>query len=246
MKKTTLLFLPLLIIGLIGAYSAFPFQGPEYLLNKGDELFNKGDFEGSAEYYEQGLYLISTEDPDNHIVLALINLQIGRCYFLTSNYNSSLINLHQALEEGKKAIPTDRDDAANAVMLSYALILDIYERTELREPLLEITDEFIAFLNQYLKDPVPDGALPEAEINNFLAYCYAQKGENLDEALTLIDDALEEYPESHAMIDTRAWVLYKMGRLEEAEKLLKEALTLCEKDGEDCIIIEKHLLEVSK
>jgi len=51
---------------------------------------------------------------------------------------------------------------------------------------------------------------------NDLAWIYAEEGENLDEALHLINRALEIDPGRFQMLDTKAEILYKMGRIEEA------------------------------
>jgi membrane protease YdiL (CAAX protease family) len=55
-----------------------------------------------------------------------------------------------------------------------------------------------------------------APSNNDLAWLYAQQGRYLDEALKMADTALESAPEEFAFLDTKAEVLYRMGRLEEA------------------------------
>jgi membrane protease YdiL (CAAX protease family) len=54
------------------------------------------------------------------------------------------------------------------------------------------------------------------ESYNDLAWLYAESDTNLDEALDLIDKALELYPKKFAYLDTKAEILFKMGRLDEA------------------------------
>jgi Flp pilus assembly protein TadD len=44
---------------------------------------------------------------------------------------------------------------------------------------------------------------------NNLAYIYAERGERLNEALTLAQRAKEQMPESHEISDTLGWVYYK-------------------------------------
>ncbi|OHD56920.1 MAG: hypothetical protein A2Y33_08125 [Spirochaetes bacterium GWF1_51_8] len=55
-----------------------------------------------------------------------------------------------------------------------------------------------------------------SEINNLLAYAYALKGENLDEALKLVNLALITSPDSIAYLDTLGWIYYRMGKIEKA------------------------------
>jgi membrane protease YdiL (CAAX protease family) len=56
------------------------------------------------------------------------------------------------------------------------------------------------------------------EAHNDLAWLYAQEKRNLEEALDLVDQALRYDPDNTAYLDTKAEVLYVMGRGEEAAK----------------------------
>ncbi len=55
-----------------------------------------------------------------------------------------------------------------------------------------------------------------AEAYNDLAWVYAEQDKNLDEALALIEKALNFEPLNNAFLDTKAEVLYKLGRIDEA------------------------------
>ena len=59
---------------------------------------------------------------------------------------------------------------------------------------------------------------------NYLGYMWADRGENLDEAIKLIDRALKEDPENGAYLDSRAWALYKQGKIKEALEWQLKAL----------------------
>jgi len=65
---------------------------------------------------------------------------------------------------------------------------------------------------------------------NDLAWAYAEKGENLDEALLLIERALAVDDDEYAFLDTKAEVLYKMGRVQEAVEIAKRLLKRYPKD----------------
>lgn len=58
---------------------------------------------------------------------------------------------------------------------------------------------------------------------NSLSYVYAQQGQNLDDALVLIQKALEFEPSNGAYLDTRGWIYFKKGDLEKAIKYLENA-----------------------
>ncbi len=78
------------------------------------------------------------------------------------------------------------------------------------------------------------------EVNNFLGYLLADRGRDLEEAHALIRVALEADPDNGAYLDSLGWVLYRLGRLEEARQLLERALMLTGGDP----VIHEHLGDV--
>jgi tetratricopeptide (TPR) repeat protein len=74
------------------------------------------------------------------------------------------------------------------------------------------------------------------EAMNFIAYSYAEQGEQLEEALNLARRALEFNNEGH-IVDTLGWVLFKMGRFSEARGELETAAALLPKDA----LVLEHL-----
>lgn len=61
---------------------------------------------------------------------------------------------------------------------------------------------------------------------NALGYLLADRSDRLDEALALIRRALLVDPDNPAVIDSHGWVLYRLGRLEEALPELRRAWSL--------------------
>jgi tetratricopeptide (TPR) repeat protein len=61
---------------------------------------------------------------------------------------------------------------------------------------------------------------------NFIGYTYAEIGENLDEAETLVRKALELRPNDGFIEDSMGWVYFRQGKLDLAEKHLKRAAEL--------------------
>lgn len=59
---------------------------------------------------------------------------------------------------------------------------------------------------------------------NNLGYFLAERGEKLDEALKLIQQALQTEPENSSYLDSLGWVYYKLGKFDLAEENLKKAL----------------------
>jgi tetratricopeptide (TPR) repeat protein len=68
-----------------------------------------------------------------------------------------------------------------------------------------------------------------AEALNFIAYAYAERGENLTEALELARRAVALNNDGH-ILDTLGWVYFKMGRLNEARPELEAAAALLSED----------------
>ncbi|MBU4269472.1 hypothetical protein KJ644_01855 [Candidatus Dependentiae bacterium] len=76
-----------------------------------------------------------------------------------------------------------------------------------------------------------------SSIHNLLAYFYAQNNLKLEDALVHIDLALKEKPESYYYIDTKGFVLFKMGKTEDAINMFEKALSFNANDSE----VLKHL-----
>ena len=58
---------------------------------------------------------------------------------------------------------------------------------------------------------------------NALGYTLADRTDRHKEALSLIENALTQKPESAAILDSMGWVLFKLGRLDEAEPYFAKA-----------------------
>ena len=72
----------------------------------------------------------------------------------------------------------------------------------------------------------------DAQLLNFSAFSWAVRSVNLDQALCYINIALRQEPENPAYIDTKGWVLHKLGRSYEALQLLLKACTLDNQEPE--------------
>ncbi len=61
---------------------------------------------------------------------------------------------------------------------------------------------------------------------NALGYSLAERNTRLEEAYTLVDKALKLAPDDPFIMDSMGWVQFKLGRLKEAEHLLRSAYAL--------------------
>jgi len=75
---------------------------------------------------------------------------------------------------------------------------------------------------------------------NYLAYMWAERGINLDEAEILVLVALEEEPNNGAYLDTYGWILFQQGRYAEALPPLLRAAELVTDD----YVVFYHLAEL--
>jgi tetratricopeptide (TPR) repeat protein len=79
------------------------------------------------------------------------------------------------------------------------------------------------------------------EAKNNLAYLLAEKGEDLDRALDLAQEAKALLPDSANAADTLGWVLYKRGVASAAISYLKEAEAASDADSPSTNVIRYHL-----
>ncbi|KAB2860485.1 MAG: tetratricopeptide repeat protein, partial [Bauldia sp.] len=77
----------------------------------------------------------------------------------------------------------------------------------------------------------------EPELLNYLGYSWIDRGENLKEALAMVEKAVASNPRNGAMIDSLGWAHYRLGDYAKAVALLEEAIELEAGDPE----INNHL-----
>ncbi|MBW3565770.1 MAG: tetratricopeptide repeat protein [Acidobacteria bacterium] len=75
---------------------------------------------------------------------------------------------------------------------------------------------------------------------NYLGYMWADKGVHLEEALALIQKAVDKYPRNGAYVDSLGWVHYRLGNLDLAERYMLDAVELV---GDDPVV-HHHLADV--
>ena len=78
------------------------------------------------------------------------------------------------------------------------------------------------------------------DAHNALAYLFAERGDNLEEALELVKTALRKSPQNGAYLDSLGWVYYKQGKLDEALTELEKAARYLP----DSVEIQDHLGDV--
>jgi tetratricopeptide (TPR) repeat protein len=81
-----------------------------------------------------------------------------------------------------------------------------------------------------------------AEALNYLAYMWAERGENLDKALDYVQRALRREPENGAYVDTLGWILFRQKKFQQALDQLEIANLL---HGDDPTVLD-HIGDTHK
>lgn len=77
----------------------------------------------------------------------------------------------------------------------------------------------------------------QPSVLNYLGYSWIDMDLNLDEALGMIEKAVEAQPQDGYVVDSLGWAFYKLGRIDEAVETLERAVMLRPNDAE----INDHL-----
>ncbi len=80
----------------------------------------------------------------------------------------------------------------------------------------------------------------QPQVLNYLGYSLVEKQEKLDEALSMIERAVAARPDSGYIVDSLGWVLYRLGRYEEAVPHMERAAELMAVDP----VVNDHLGDV--
>jgi Flp pilus assembly protein TadD len=80
----------------------------------------------------------------------------------------------------------------------------------------------------------------QPQVLNYLGYSFVDRGENLEEALGMIERAVAAQPDAGYIIDSLAWALFRLGRYEEAVEPMERASLLEPVDP----IVTDHLGDV--
>ncbi|SDG39655.1 tetratricopeptide repeat protein [Pelagibacterium luteolum] len=75
------------------------------------------------------------------------------------------------------------------------------------------------------------------DVLNYLGYTWVDRGENLNEALDMIERAVELSPRNGYIVDSLGWAFFKLGRIDEAVEQLETAVRILPADPE----INDHL-----
>jgi len=168
-------------------------------------------------WYLLGLCHVAADQPDS----AVHAFRRSRYYGNRSSIDYQSAQAYYALERHRQALPYFRKlyphyKKSVAFLFQYGAVL---ERTGNFVEAVEIFRRLITL------DPSHASAL------NYLGYMFAERGENLAEAESLIAKALQSEPDNPYFIDSMGWVYYMTGRFEQARAELERAVSLMPDDA---------------
>lgn len=188
--------------------------------------------------HDQALeYLISHLDDDNvdprdYIVVIQLEHHLGRQELVNREMARGLELFPHSVEllSLYAYICSGRGDYASAIsVLEWALtaIKDDSERSSLLGNIGDLYHEMgedrKAF--RYYKRALLHNADNVLVLNNY-AYFLSLKDKDLDEALAMAERAVELQPNNASYVDTYAWVLHRLGRNDDAKRVMRQALAL--------------------
>ena len=205
-----------------------------------------GQYDAAAQTFAQ----VATDDPAFH------SAEIGRAEALRLAGR-----IEQAIEVLRQLTRSHPD-----LPLSHASLGDIYRQ---QEHFVDARDAYSAALSGYPEDAsirwwllysrgmtserLDEWDAAEADFRaslalnpgnpsvlNYLGYSLVDRGLKFDEALGMIETAVAARPDSGAIVDSLAWVYYKLGRYQEAVAPMERAAELEPNDP----ILSDHLGDV--
>lgn len=210
-------------------------------------LIKRGDFTGALAKFEKALAL---HDEDPRLFLELVDLCLkagnterGAWWLARARERFSRLPELPFYEAQLLAQMKRWREALNACDVA-ADLAALHQPAFLEDPDFHFTrgmaaervgerDAAVRYFRECLAlDPDHSAAL------NYLGYMWAESGENLEEAESLIRRALVHEPDSAAFLDSLGWVLFQQGRYHEALAPLERAAELSEQS--DPTIVE-HL-----
>ncbi len=136
-------------------------------------------------------------------------------YIRARNWDESIRKLEQVMK--------DFEDEKEVVQLSQFSLSNVYVQKgelqkgeEILEKILEVNPE-------------------SSQANNDLGYLWADQGKNLERAEKMIRKALAAEPDNGSYLDSLGWVLFKLGKLEDAIEPLEQSVDKISAGGDGTV-----------
>ena len=144
--------------------------------------------------------------------------------------------------EAKKDYKAMRDEL-NAMEKRLSPGVDVDLANALRQLIVAEKLRDVELLNRVWKLLADTKQIESPDAANSVGYVAAELNVRLDEAAKLIEEAVKGEPDNYAYLDSMAWVLYRQGRYDEAQKYIDLALRASEQELARGVIYE-HLGDI--
>ena len=196
-------------------YLMMPETSPQYLgaeLGRANALYQSGQTDAAID----SLIALSAARPDSVLVFSSLGdlLRREERFAEAAEAYTSAIDLIDTIEPRHWVL-----------LYTRAIALERIGDWERAEPEFRRVLEF-----------VPD----EPQVLNYLGYSLIEQRRNLEEALDMIERAVEGDPESGYITDSLGWAFYRLGRYDEAVPVMERAVELLPRDP----ILNDHLGDV--
>jgi tetratricopeptide (TPR) repeat protein len=196
-------------------YDSMPAEHPQYLgaqLGKANALARSGSVTEAID----SLRALAAEKPESVLVFSALGdlLRREEQFVEAEAAYSTALDLLETVEERHWVLIYTR-----------AIALERMGEWERAEPEFRRALEF-----------VPN----EPQVLNYLGYSLIDKGLKLEEALGMIERAVEGEPDSGYITDSLGWAFYRLGRYDEAVPVMERAVELMPRDP----ILNDHLGDV--
>ena len=125
----------------------------------------------------------------------------------------------------------------------FAKAVEAYDRAVARIPKLEERHWNLLYVRGIANERAKNWPRAEADFKkalelkpnepyvlNYLAYTWVDRGEHLEEAKRMLEEAVRQKPDDGAIVDSVGWAYYRLGQMEKAVEYLEKAIELAPED----------------
>ncbi len=210
---------------------------------KGDLLYNRGDRGEAAVEYRKAVDL----DPNNLPIweqIFFLDIELGDNKALVEDTNRAKeLFPNIALPYYFNGIGLNRQGQHEAAIksLKRALIIGDENKTMVADIYSQIGESYNSLKKYDKSDENFDKALEldpdNAIVLNNYSYYLSLRRDNLVKAEEMSRKTIEQVPNNANFLDTYGWILYEMGRYEDAESYLKKSL---DANGKSATVLEHY------
>lgn len=154
---------------------------------------------------------LAKQEPDEPDIYPFIQFNMAILYAKLDNFRAAEYCLRKAITTFERQMDVENAASSKEAHIAHFYLATLYEKQGRRS---QAKVHLRRAIRLYADNP---------EALNYLGYIYAEDGEHLDEAILMIQKALEFEPDNGAYLDSLGWAYFKKGMLKEALQNLQKA-----------------------